>query len=399
MFTSRPMNSPSPRQSRAPRRSGPVRPLRPAAGLAAAAMLLTGCGGMSGGTSKAAAEAGKDCAARTKVRVVLQWVAQAQFAGYYAAKEKGFYDKECLDVTIQEGGVNIVPQQVLSAGNAEFAVSHVTKTMVTREQGADLVNIGQVFQRGAYLQVAWADSGIKSLADLKGKRVGSWGYGNELTLYAALRGSGVEPGKDAKIIQQPFDMSLLLKRQVDAAQAKTFNEYAQLLESKNPKTGELYQPSDFTTVNLQDAGYQSLEDGVYAKGDWLANKANQETAVKFLKATYQGWGYCRDDLDGCVDIVLKNGSALGKGHQTWMLNEVNKLIWPAKAGVGTMDKAAWDQTIDIAVKAGVLKKDPGQGAYRTDLTERADQELKTDGFDITGDSYQPQQVTITQGGK
>ncbi|WP_198668429.1 ABC transporter substrate-binding protein [Streptomyces triticisoli] len=354
---------------------------------------------MSDSTSQAAAEAGKDCASKTKVRVVLQWVAQAQFAGYYAAKEKGFYDKACLDVTIQEGGVNIVPQQVLSAGNAEFAVSHVTKTMVTREQGADLVNIGQEFQRGAYLQVAWADSGIKTLADLKGKRVGSWGYGNELTLFAAMRGSGVDPKKDAKIIQQPFDMSLLLKREVDAAQAKTFNEYAQLLETTNPKTGKLYQPSDFVAINLQDAGYQTLEDGIYAKESWLAKKENQETAAKFLKATYEGWGYCRDELAGCVDIVLKNGSALGKGHQTWMLNEVNKLIWPAEKGVGMMDKAAWDQTIDIAMKAGVLKARPPAGAYRTDLTKRALEELKAEGFDVTGESYRPETVTVTAGGK
>ncbi|MFE9169636.1 ABC transporter substrate-binding protein [Streptomyces kebangsaanensis] len=354
---------------------------------------------MSDSTGRAAAEAGKDCASRTKVRVVLQWVAQAQFAGYYAAKEKGFYDKACLDVTIQEGGVNIVPQQVLSAGNAEFAVSHVTKTMVTREQGADLVNIGQEFQRGAYLQVAWADSGIKTLADLKGKRVGSWGYGNELTLFAAMRGSGVDPKKDARIIQQPFDMSLLLKREVDAAQAKTFNEYAQLLESTHPRTGKLYQPSDFVAINLQEAGYQTLEDGIYAKESWLAKKENRETAVKFLKATYEGWGYCRDELAGCVDIVLKNGSALGKGHQTWMLNEVNKLIWPAEKGVGMMDEAAWDQTIDIAMKAGLLKERPPAGAYRTDLTERALQELRDGGFDVTGESYRPETVKVTAGGK
>ncbi|MEU1296588.1 ABC transporter substrate-binding protein [Streptomyces sp. NPDC005840] len=386
-------------RNRAPLSRSVRRPVRVAAGLSAAALLLSACGGMSESTGPAAAGAGKDCASRTKVRVVLQWVAQAQFAGYYAAKEKGFYDKACLDVTIQEGGVNIVPQQVLSAGNAEFAVSHVTKTMVTREQGADLVNIGQEFQRGAYLQVAWADSGIKTLADLKGKRVGSWGYGNELTLFAAMRGSGVDPKKDAKIIQQPFDMSLLLKHEVDAAQAKTFNEYAQLLESTDPKTGKLYRPSDFVAINLQDAGYQSLEDGVYARDGWLSKKANQETAVKFLKATYEGWGYCRDELEGCVDIVLKNGSALGKGHQTWMLNEVNKLVWPAENGVGMMDKAAWDQTIDIAVKAGLLKKRPTAGAYRTDLTERALKELEADGFDTTGASYRPTEVTVTAGGR
>ncbi|MBO9522496.1 MAG: ABC transporter substrate-binding protein [Nocardioidaceae bacterium] len=354
---------------------------------------------MSEETSGKAAEAGKDCTSKTKVKVVLQWVAQAQFAGYYAAKDQGFYDKECLDVTIQEGGVNIVPQQLLQAGNVDFAVSHVTKTMVTREQGANLVNIGQVFQRGAYLQVAWADSGIKTLADLKGTKVGSWGYGNELVLFAAMKAAGVDPKKDVKVIQQPFDMSLLLKHEVDSAQAKTYNEYAQLLETKNPKTGKLYQPSDFTAINLDDSGYASYEDGIYARGDWLDDPKNAETAVKFLKASYEGWGYCRDNLDGCVDVVLKAGSALGAGHQTWMLNEVNKLIWPSPQGIGVVDPKRWKQTIDIAKLGGVLKKDPDSGAYRTDLTEKALAELKADGFDTTGDSFQGEQVEVTPGGE
>ncbi|GAA2348712.1 ABC transporter substrate-binding protein [Dactylosporangium salmoneum] len=354
---------------------------------------------MSDTGTQAASDAGKDCKSKTKVRVVLQWVAQAQFAGYYAAKDKGFYDAACLDVTIQEGGVNIVPQQVLSSGNAEFAVSHVTKTMATREQGADLVNIGQVFQRGAYLQVAWADSGIKTLADLKGKKTGSWGYGNELVQYAAMRGAGVEPTKDTQIIQQPFDMSLLLKREVDSAQAKTYNEYAQLLETKNPKTGKLYQPSDFTAISLQDAGYTSLEDGIYSRGDWLKDQANQDTAVKFLKASFQGWAACRDDLKGCVDIVLNHGSALGTGHQTWMLTEVNKLIWPSPNGIGAMDQKSWDSTIDIAIKGGVLKNKPDSSAFRTDLSDKAREELKASGVDVMGSSYKPETPTITEGGK
>lgn len=366
----------------------------------AATLSLSACGmSEEAPVSGSGAENTASCQTRTPVRLVLQWVAQSQFAGYYAAKDKGYYADECLDVTIQEGGVNIVPQQVLSAGNAEFAVSHVTKTMVTREQGADLVNVGQVFQRGAYLQVAWADSGIKQLADLKGKKVGSWGFGNELVLFAAMRGSGVDPAKDVTVVQQPFDMSLLLKREVDAAQAKIYNEYAQLLETINPKTGALYKPEDFSAINLQDAGYTSLEDGIYARGDWLAQDANKDIAVKFLKATYKGWGFCRDDLAGCVEVVLNNGSALGKGHQTWMLNEVNKLVWPSPAGIGTIDQKAWDQTIKIAVDAKVLKADPGEGAFRGDLTEKADQELKAEGFDVTGDGYKPETVELTAGGK
>ncbi|CAM5670819.1 hypothetical protein SHIRM173S_00998 [Streptomyces hirsutus] len=213
------------------------RRVRAAAGLSSAMLLLSACGGMSDSAGEAASGAGKDCESRTKVRVVLQWVAQAQFAGYYAAKEKGYYDKACLDVTIQEGGVNVVPQQVLSAGNAEFAVSHVAKTMVTREQGADLVNIGQAFQRGAYLQVGLGRLRHQDPRRPQGQARRSWGYGNELTLFAAMRGSGVETEEGAEMIQQPVDMSLLLKREVDAAQAKTYNSRRSFLETTNPKRG------------------------------------------------------------------------------------------------------------------------------------------------------------------
>lgn len=383
-----------------------------AAALGLSAVLLTAaCGGMSSGSSEttpaaapsasagASGAAVEECTEKTPVNVVLQWVAQAQFAGYYAAKDLGYYDAACLDVTIQEGGVNIVPQQLLSAGNVEFAVSHVTKSMVSREEGANIVNIGQVFQRGSYLQVAWADSGIKSLADLKGKKVGSWGYGNELTLYAAMRGNGVEPEVDAEIVQQPFDMSLLLNREVDAVQATTYNEYAQLLETVNPDSGKLYQPEDFSVINLEESGFTSLEDGIYARGDWLADPANADVAVRFLKASYQGWIHCRDNVDSCVDVVLNNGSALGKGHQTWMMNEINKLIWPSAQGIGVMPKDSFDNVVKVAVDAGVLKQVPDGDAFRTDLTEKADAELLAEGLDITGEGYTPVDVVVTEGGQ
>ncbi|ONK10220.1 ABC transporter substrate-binding protein [Streptomyces sp. MP131-18] len=379
-------------------RSAPRR--APALAAAFGALLMAGCVPMSGQSSGlGSVAANSDCEETDSVRVVLQWVAQAQFAGYYHALDSGFYADQCLDVQIQEGGTNVVPQQVLAAGNAEFAVSHVTKTMATREQGADLVNIGQVFQRGAYLQVSRAESGIGGLDDLAGTRLGSWGSGNELVLYAALRDAGIDPEHDLDVVQQPFDMSLLLNGEVDSAQAKTYNEYAQLLETENPETGELYRPEDFHVINLQDEGYASLEDGVYARGDWLDDPDHRDVATRFLAATYRGWIACRDDFDACADTVLAHGSALGEGHQRWMLNEVNKLIWPAANGIGTLDAETWDQTIEIAVDAGVLESEPPESAYRGDLTRDALALLGETGADTTGETWEPERITVTPGGR
>jgi NitT/TauT family transport system substrate-binding protein len=335
----------------------------------------------------------------TKVTIQLQWVTQSQFAGYYAAKAKGFYADEGLDVTIKEGAVDIVPQQVLATGQSEFAVAWVPKALVTREQGAKIVNIAQVFQRSGTLQVSWADSGITKPEDWKGKKVGTWGFGNEFEVYAAITRAGLNKDTDLTIVSQSFDMSGLLNREIDAAQAMTYTEYAQVLETVNPATGELYKPEDLVVINYNDVGTAMLQDAIWAREDWLGDAANQDIAVRFLRATFKGWVFCRDNFDECVQIVLDAGPTLGKGHMTWQLNEINKLIWPSPAGIGVMDKALWDQTVDVAVSTGNLKAAPDAGAYRTDLAQKAADDLKAKGVDVAGASYTPKTVQVTKGGE
>lgn len=334
-----------------------------------------------------------------KITLQLQWVTQSQFAGYYAAVDKGFYQEEGLEVTIKEGAVDIVPQQVLAAGQADFAVSWVPKALVTRGEGAKIVNIAQVFRRGGTLEISWKDSKITKPEDWKGKKVGTWGFGNEFELYAAMAKAGIDPKKDVTIVRQPFDMSLLLNREVDAAQAMTYNEYAQVLEAVNPATGKLYQPEDLAVINFNDVGTAMLQDAIWAREDWLGDARNQDIAVRFLRATFKGWIFCRDNFGECVEIVLKHGPTLGRSHMTWQLNEINKLMWPSPDGIGMMDQKLWDQTIAVATAQGVLKRAPDRGAYRTDLAEKAVANLEAQGLDVRGMNYTPRMVTITPGGK
>ena len=365
--------------------------------IALALLVLTACGGTA--TTAAPVAATQTPIQPTKIKLQLQWVIQSQFAGYFAAADQGFYQDEGLDVTILQGAVDIVPQQVLASGQADFAVSWVPKALVSREEGAKIVDIAQVFQRSGTLEVSWADSGITKPEDWKGKKVGTWGFGNEFELLAAMVQAGLDPQKDVMIVQQPFDMSLLLNREVDAAEAMTYNEYAQVLEATNPATGELYKPEDLTVINFNDAGTAMLQDAVWAREDWLGDVKNQDIAMRFLRATFRGWLFCRDSFDACVDIVLKNGPTLGKGHMTWQLNEINKLIWPSPAGIGVMDKGLWDQTVKIAVSQKVLKGAPDVGAYRTVIAESAAATLRNDGNDVTGAAYKARIVEITRGGE
>ena len=333
------------------------------------------------------------------VNLQLQWVTQSQFAGYYAALEQGFYADEGLDVTIIEGAVDIVPQQVVAAGRADFGIAWVPKMLASREQGADLVNIAQIFQRSGTLQVGWADSGITSVEDWAGQRIGTWGFGNEWEVFAALRQAGIEPDDPSQvtIVQQPFDMSLLLNDEIEMAQAEIYNEYAQLLEATNPETGELYQPEDFIVFDYNDVGTAMLQDHVFARESWLAEEGNEEIAVRFLRASFKGWIFCRDNFDDCVNIVLDNGPTLGEGHMRWQLNEINALIWPSPQGIGIMDDALYQQTFDISTEFAVLENPPDEAALRTDLAEQALAEM--DDLDTTGEGFTKLDVEVTPGGE
>lgn len=355
-------------------------------------MLLAACGGddeaSSDGTAAATEGSSAEAPAElTPVRLQLQWFAQSQFAGYYAALEKGYYAEEGLDVTILEGAVDIVPQQVLGSGQAEFAVSWVPKSLASREEGINITDVGQVFQRSGTLQVSWKDDGPATVADLAGTKIGNWGFGNEFEVLAGLRAAGLDPEKDVELVQQNFDMQALLNREIDSAQAMIYNEFGILLQTENPETGDLYSKDLFNIINWNDEGTAMLQDAIWAGTDWLKDPANEATTVKFLKASYKGWAFCRDNVNECAAIVVKYGSALNEVHMQYMMNEINALVWPSPSGVGIVDKAAWDQTVSIATDSGLITKDPGPDAYTNALSEKALAELEAEGIDVKGSGY------------
>ncbi len=343
----------------------------------------------SGGTAA-------ECTEPDEVRLQLQWVAQSQFAGYFAALDEGLYEEECLNVTILEGAVDIVPQQVLATGGAEFALAWVPKALVSREAGADIVNIAQVFERSGTLMVAFADSGIASVEDFAGKNVGNWGFGNEFELTAAIAEAGLTD--QVSLVAQDFTMNALLNGEIDVAEAMTYNEYAQVLEAVNPDTGELYQPEDLNVIDFNEVGTAMLQDAVWAESSWLAD--NEDVAERFLRASFRGWVFCRDNFDACVDIVLNHGTTLGESHQRWQLNEINALIWPATNGIGVMNQELWDQTVEVATSQipelqGV--EIPAE-AFRTDLAEAAVAALEAEGLEVTGEGFEKIEVELTEGG-
>jgi NitT/TauT family transport system substrate-binding protein len=359
---------------------------------AAAAVVATAA------TSSSSASAKKTL---TPVTIQLQWVPQAQFAGYYAAQDLGYYKAAGLDVKLKNGGPQIVPGQVVASGQAQFGVNWFTALLAARDTGTQLVDIAQVFGRSGMTELTWKSSGLNTIAKLKGKKVANWLGGDQYELFAALTAAGMDPAhnKGVTIVQQPFDMGLFLNHQIDAASAMTYNELAQVLETKNPKTGKLYQLKDLNVLDMQKLGFGMLEDNLFSTASYLKSKAHQKIAEKVIGATLAGWIYCRDHVKACVNFTLKAGPTLPKTHQTWMMNQINQLMWPNKGGLGIMDKASYTRTWKLMKKFGGIKKTPTPGAYRTDLVKAAVAGLKKAGMDVYGKHYKPMTVKLTPGGK
>ncbi len=374
---------------------------------AASALILSGC---SSSPTPASSGSGKGL---TKVTLQLQWVADAQFAGYYAAVDQGFYKKEGLDVTIKEAGTDTVPIQTVAKGQADYAISWVPKVLGSIEQGVNVTDVAQIFERSGTTQISFKDKDIVKPADLKGKKVGSWGYGNQWELFAGMQKAGINTDTGISLVQQAFDMKGFLAGDIDAAQAETYNEYAQVLETVNPATGKLYTPDDLNVINWNDYGTAMLQDAVWADATRLASDPTyQATTEKFIKASIEGWIYARDNPQGAADIVVKGGTSLGASHQLWMTNEVNKLIWPSATGIGTINKDEWDQTVSVAMKTEdpqnvdtatgeellLITAEPPATAYDNTYVTAALAELKAEGVDVNGASFTPIAVTLNEGG-
>jgi NitT/TauT family transport system substrate-binding protein len=303
-----------------------------------------------------------------KVTLQLKWVTQAQFAGYYAAKDKGFYKAEGLDVTIKPGGPDVAPEQVLAGGGADVVVDWLPAALAAREKGAAMVNIAQPFKRSGLELTCRADTGIKKPEDLKGRTLGVWFYGNEypfLNWMGKLKFPTDGSPAGVKVVKQGFNVDPLLQKQADCISTMTYNEYWQVIDAG-------YKPEQLVVFNYTDEGVSTLEDGLYVMEDKLKDPAFVDKMARFVRASMRGWDYARQNPDDTVKIVLDNDAtgAQTEHHQTQMLSEINKLT---EGSDGKLDKAAYEGTVKTLLTGGsdpVISKEP-VGAYTTAVTDKA----------------------------
>lgn len=323
-----------------------------------------------------------------QVKLQLKWFPQAQFAGYFAAQAKGYFKSEGLEVTLIPAGDGN-PVNAVMSGAADFGTTWITDFLVNREKGQKIVHIGQIFQKSGFTLVSLASNNYKTVADLKGKKVGVWPGGNEYPVVALAKKAGLSTSLDSSVaspditaITYPFDPSLVFPDKVDAVSAMTYNEVNQIV-------GLGYPLAKLNIMRLSDMGINLLEDLMFAPEKVLAETnfknsgmSGKEIAAKLLRASLKGWNWAVANQGAAVDIVVTkcgqtcNGSGAidARDHQTWQMKEIAKLYnaGPTTKGfAGLLEPAAYKANVTLLTDLGVLKKAPDAGAVDYSVWEMA----------------------------
>ncbi|WP_298261800.1 ABC transporter substrate-binding protein [uncultured Litoreibacter sp.] len=306
--------------------------------------------------------------AADEVKLQLQWVTQAQFAGYYVAKDKGFYAEEDLDVTVLSGGPDIAPPQVLAGGGADVMLNWMPSALAAREKGLPVVNIAQPFKTSGLMLTCWKDTGITSPQDFKGKTIGVWFFGNEYPFLSWMSQEGIstDGGEDGvTVLKQGFNVDPLLQRQADCISTMTYNEYGQVLDAG-------VSEDELVTFKYEDQGVATLEDGIYALEDNLKDPAFKDKMVRFVRASMKGWKYAEEHPDEAAEIVLENdeSGAQTEAHQKRMMGEIAKLTAGSN---GALEEADFKRTVATLLAGGsdpVISKEP-VGAWTSEITDAA----------------------------
>ena len=280
------------------------------------------------------------------VSLQLQWVTQAQFAGYYVAQDKGWYKEEGIDLTIVPGAPDVLPIDLVVSGNRDFATSLLADLTLAVQSNKPVVSLAQIQQKNGLLLVSRKDSGIASPQDFKGKRVGVWMGGWEAQFWALMAQSSIAK-TDFKLVAQGFSMDPFLKKELDVASAMIYNEYQTVIESGIPA-------SDLNVFDYADYGLGFPGDTLLTSRQMVEQKP--DLCARFVKASLRGWQYAINHPEEAVDIVMKYDAAgtLTRPHQIAMMQEIAKLVQVGNQPLGKTDEAAVQRTIDNLSKYGVL---------------------------------------------
>jgi len=298
------------------------------------------------------------------VTLQLQWITQAQFAGYYVALYKGWYRDEGLELTIRPGDPDITTVDQVATGTSDFGTAFLTDLSVAIEKGKPVISIAQIQQMNGLLLIAKKSSGIRRPEDFIGKRIGVWGSSWEAQLNALLAKERISR-EDVQIMPQGFDMQSFLNGDLDIASAMVYNEYHQVLES-----GMKMQDINIIDYTLYNLGFPG--DTLFAS--CRLTQENPELCVKMVRASLRGWQYAMENPKEAVNIVLKydKSGQLNREHQLSMMREISGLVKVPWREVGYTDQNTVQQMVNILLRYKVFEEPlPPEKIYTNKFWEQA----------------------------
>lgn len=283
------------------------------------------------------------------VRIALQWLPQSQFAGFYMARDQGYFREAGLDVQLLHAGPGPSSLDLLRDDKADVASMFLADAIAGWGKPLELVNIAQVNQRSSLMLVAWKAAGIEKPEDLNGRRVSIWSgvFSESFTVF--FRRFGIDPVE----VPQHRSVNLFLRRGVAACAAMEYNEY-HLLYQAGVNLDEL------TVFRMRDYGLGFPEDGLYAPADFA--RLHPEACRAVREATIKGWQYAREQPEEAIDAVIvesrRAGVPANRSHSRWMLTHVLESIFPADAVPGRLERAAFETAAGVLREAGEVDHVP-----------------------------------------
>ena len=307
-----------------------------------------------------------------KVVLQLKWIHQAEFAGYYAARENGYYADEGLEVEIRAGSPGAsAPAEVAAIGAADVILEWMPTALLARENGIPLVNIAQTFTNSGAALTCLRSAGIRTLDDLRGKRIGHWTGANRLQVVALLDKLGIpiaaagskESHYGAVLRSYAEPLHGLKLGHADCISTTSLSHPVLLSRAG-------YHESELIVFSYQHLGIATLQNGMYVLEGRLKDPAFADAMARFVRASMRGWRWAAQNQEKAVQMVMQMQGAEGGEQeelQHHMLRETLGLI----AGFnGALDPAEYERTVRILLSGGTLSEEP-QNAWTSDITDRA----------------------------
>lgn len=280
-----------------------------------------------------------------RISLRLQWLHQAQFAGFYVAKEKGYYRDAGLDVTINGGGQDFNAVTLVASGSDDIGIWTADQVMLALAREIPVRPVGVVFDRSLAAFMVRRTSGIHTPKDFEGRTVGMYyGYDSETIYLALLKRFNVDRTKIQETALQ-YDLGRFLSDEVQVWPAYVINQ--PLAVKAAGIEVDLLRPEQF--------GIRYYSDTIIVAQKTLAERRGMVS--RFLAASERGWRYAIEHRDETTDIVLKMDPHLNREHQRKMLDVVADYLRPS-GPLFEMDRDVWRSIGSLLVEQGLLKKVP-----------------------------------------